>query len=189
MILIGILGRIGSGKDLFSEYLPEIAGDKKILVMRFSDLLKETLDLWNLPQTRHNLQYLAITMSRQFGEGVLTHAVKRRIESKEADIVILGGVRWESDVEFVRSFKKNYLVYIVADQKIRYERIKKRSEKIGEKNISFERFLAEDDEPTETHISDFGMSADVIIENNSSLKEYKAKIQDFYNTYLAKSSS
>ena len=181
MILIGITGEIGSGKDTFSDHFLKIS-DKKIVRMRFSDILKETLVQWSLPITRHNLQYLAIIMDREYGIGTLTNAIKERIKNQKADIVILEGIRWESDVDLLRSFEKSYLVYITADQEKRFERVKKRSEKIGENNLTIERFKTEDKEPTETHISKIGTGADLKIENNTTVEIFKSKIEDFYKS-------
>lgn len=182
MIVIGITGEIGSGKDTFSAHLIKIAKEKKIVRMRFSDILKETLDLWNIPLTRHNLQYLAIIMDKQYGKGTLTNAIRHKISSQTADFVILEGVRWLTDVPLIRSFELNYLIYITSEQEIRFKRVKKRAEKVDEKSLTINRFKLEDKEPTEIHISKIGKKADVKIENNKSLKEFLEKIENFYKS-------
>ena len=182
MIIIGITGEIGSGKDTFSNHLIKIAKGRKIVRTRFSDILKETLNLWSLPLTRHNLQYLAIIMDKEYGKGTLSNAIKERIKNQKADIVILEGVRWLTDVPLIRSFDKNTLVYITSSQKNRYERVKKRGEKDGEKSLTLERFKLEDKAPTETHISKIGKQADIKIENNSTVSDFKKKIEDFYKS-------
>lgn len=180
MIVIGITGEIGSGKDTFSNHFLKISKEK-VVRMRFSDVLKDTLTMWDLPLTRHNLQYLAVIMDRQYGKGTLTHAVKKRIERQKADIVLLEGIRWKSDVPLIRSFKKNFIVYITTDLKTRFERVKKRAEKVDEKSLTFKRFIIESKAPTETHISDIGRGADIKIENSGTLKEFKEKIEKVYD--------
>jgi len=180
MVIIGIVGEIGSGKDTFSSHFIKIANDKKIVRVRFSDILKQTLDLWSIPVTRHNLQYLAIIMDKEFGVGTLTNALRQAVIKEKADIVIIEGVRWLSDVPLIRSFEKNYLVYITSDQNIRYERVKKRGEKVDEKSLTIDRFRLEDKEPTETHILEIGKDADIKIENNKTLKEFIEEIKKIY---------
>lgn len=180
MIVIGITGEIGSGKDTFSNHLIKIAKGKKIIRTRFSDILKETLTLWDLPHSRHNLQYLAIIMDKQYGKGTLTHAISERIKKIKADIVLVEGVRWLTDVPLIRSFDDNRLVYITADLQKRFLRVKKRAEKVDEKSLTISRFRAEDKALTETHIERIGRSADVKIENNSSIATFKKKIETFY---------
>jgi len=69
----------------------------------FSDILRDTLDLWDLPHTRDHLQKIAIVMNAQmgFGDGVLSHAMRRRIMNDTADVTILDGVRWLGDEKMI----------------------------------------------------------------------------------------
>ncbi len=182
MIVLGIVGEIGSGKDTFSSHLIKIAKNKKIVRMRFSDILRQTLELWSLPLTRHNLQYLAVIMDKQYGKGTLTNALRQKIINQKADIVIIEGIRWLTDVPLIHSFERNLLIYITSNQEIRFKRVKKRAEKIDEKNLTISRFKAEDKAPTETQISKIGKKADIKFENNKSLKEFLEKIETFYKT-------
>lgn len=184
MIILGITGQIGSGKDTFSEHFLKIAKGKSIVRMRFSDLLRETLTLWSLPHTRHNLQYLAIIMDKEFGKGTLTNALYSRVKNQKSDIVILEGVRWKSDVELLRKFENNYLIYITADQKVRFKRVKNRNDKSGENNLTIDQFMLDDKEPTEIHISEIGTDADVKIENSGSISEFYNRIEDFYKSNI-----
>jgi dephospho-CoA kinase len=51
MIVLGLVGEKGSGKQTFSDFLKKAAKGKKIAHMRFSDILRETLELWSLELT------------------------------------------------------------------------------------------------------------------------------------------
>lgn len=190
-LVIGLTGEKGSGKQTFTDFLIQIAtsatpprNDKEnitIKQVRFSDILAETLELWDIPATRANFQKMAIVMNEGFGLGTLTHAVYTRISHSKANIIILDGIRWETDPEMLRKFPNNLLVYITADASIRYERLKKRGDKANEKNASFEQFMAEETAKTEIFIPKIGASADIKIENNRSLEEFRIKIEDLYN--------
>lgn len=185
MQIIGLVGEKGSGKETFGNFLMEAAIGKKVLRIRFSDILNYTLKLWDIPQTRENLQKLAVVMDTGFGDGTLTHSIKSQIESTVADIIILDGVRWETDEILVRNFPKNFLVYITADPKIRFKRLKVRQEKLNEAK-TFEQFIKEEAAKNELLIPKIGGRADVKIENNGSFEQLKKEVEKFYVFALAK---
>lgn len=180
-LIIGLVGEKGSGKETFGNFLIEFVQDKKIERVRFSDLLKDTLLLWDIPLTRENLQKLAVLMDNGFGEGILSHAIYQRVSQINADIVILDGVRWKTDEDLIRRFPKNLMVYITAKLKTRFERIKKRNEKVGEaKNYS--QFLKEEKAENELLIPKIGSRADIKIENNGNLRDLSTKAAAFSKT-------
>ncbi len=181
MIVIGLVGKKGSGKETFTKFLEEVS-DKEIAHVRFSDLLKETLELWSLSQTRENLQKLAVVMNQGFGEGTLSNAIFERLKNLKAEVIVIDGVRWESDVQMVRKFPKNFLIYITADLKTRYERLKKRGEKDGENATTFEQFVSEENAANELLIPKIGEGADFKIENEGSFEEFKKKVINLYSS-------
>jgi dephospho-CoA kinase len=176
-LVIGLVGEKGSGKETFGNLLQELLPDKKILRVRSSDVLVETLKLWDLEKTRENLQNLAIWMDEAFGDGTLSNVVYQRIQSLEADIVIFDGVRWETDVEMLNRFANHLLIYITAPLQNRFERLKKRQEKAFEETTSFEQFLFEENKKNELLIPKIGAKADIKIENATTLEVFKEKIK------------
>lgn len=186
-ILIGLVGEKGSGKETFVHVLRECLPNTSISHFRTSDILKKTLNIWNLPTTRRNLQDLAIVMDKHYGIGTLTKALAANIEQDSSDIVVFDSVRWHSDAEMVRSFDINFLVYITADVKTRYERTKMRKEKEGESSTSYNQFLEEERVGTELGIPQIGQTADLKIMNTGELTEFKAKVAKFCTAYLPKS--
>lgn len=178
-LLIGLVGEKGSGKETFGRLFQELLPDKKVDHIRFSDLLKETLNSWDISTTRENLQKLAVVMKDGFGPETLSHAIYEKLLKSGADIVLLDGVRWKSDEELTRRFNNNLMVYITADLMIRYERLKKRKEKEDEEDTSFEQFMKEEKTENELLIPVIGGRADIKIENNGSFEEYKQKISEF----------
>lgn len=178
-IIIGLVGEKGSGKETFGNLLQELIPEKKIVRIRSSDILSETLTLWDIPKTRENLQDLAIYMDQGFGKGTLSHAVFARIEKMDADIVIFDGVRWETDVDLIRKFPKNFLVYVTASLETRFERIKTRKEKAFEEGTTLKQFMHEEKKLTELQIPKIGKEADFKIENNTSLQDFKTQVKKF----------
>ena len=140
----------------------------------------ETLQAWEIPTSRANLQNLAIIMDEQFGKGTLTSATSKRIQNGKADVVILEGIRWATDVKMLKKFENSILVYVTADPKTRFERMRKRKEKVGEKDLTFERFKHEEKAKTETDIPKLGKKADFLIENNGTFEEFREKVREVF---------
>lgn len=177
--MIGLVGECGAGKSTFINFLKEmIVGS--VSRIGFSDILMETLCLWGIESTRGNLQKLAVVMNNSYGYGILSQAVFLKASQDESDIVIIDGIRWKSDVEMLKRFPSNLLIYITAGPKIRFERMRSRNEKIGENKKTFRQFLKEEKAPNEILIPRIGASdAEFQFKNIGSLDDFKEKIEEF----------
>jgi dephospho-CoA kinase len=185
-ILIGLVGEKGGGKGTFAKVLAEHVQGMHVERVGFGDFLKRGLAIWNLPDTRENLQKLSIAMNGVFGPDTLANAVRPSLAEHPADILVLDGVRWEADVRLVRSFPENFLVYITADPNVRYERTRLRKEKEGEGSATFEEFMAQEQVQTETLIPAIGKQADFSIINHAGLEEFGRQVQHFIDLHLAR---
>lgn len=184
MQIIGLVGEKGSGKDTFTHFLQDLIKQKKISHIRFSDLLKHTLKLWDLPMTRSNLQKMAQFLEEGFGPGTVARGIEVQIQKTDADIIILDGIRWKPDVELLKKFPSRTLVYITADPKLRFQRLKSRGEKDGEAGMSFKQFQKEEQAKNELLIPQIGGSADYKITNNTLIEDFKAEVEKFVNSKL-----
>ena len=173
--IIGIIGEKGSGKGTCVDLITKIAQQKNLTVecVKTSALLGETLTLWNIPHTRNNLQYLAIIMNTQYGDTTLSDALKNRIEKSNADVVLYESIRWKSDLDMIKSFENNFVLYVTAPVHIRYERTVSRGEKVDEKQASFEKFVADEKVATETEILTLSTHADYKIENTGTEEDLR----------------
>ncbi len=176
-LVIGLVGEKGSGKQTFVNFVKELFPSSSIRQVRFSDILAQTLMLWDIPQTRPNLQKLAIIMNDAFGATALASAAKFSMEDDPSDIIILDGIRRASELRLVKEMTNSIVIYITAEQELRYKRLKLRSEKVGEVGLSFEQFLKEEQSKAESEIPEISKKADVTLENNSSKEEFKNKIK------------
>ncbi|MBI2040218.1 AAA family ATPase [Candidatus Microgenomates bacterium] len=191
--VLGLIGEKGSGKQTFVNFLKEIAsasprndGERlTIRQIRFSDILAQTLIIWDLPITRTNLQKLSIAMNATFGETALANAAKFSAEGDTAEVIILDGIRRETELELVKRMDHHILIYITADQKLRYQRLKKRSEKVGEVGLTFDQFMAEEKSKAEEKILILGKFANLKIVNNGTLSDFEKKVNKFYYSYLS----
>lgn len=175
--IIGIVGEKGSGKGTFPKILTEVLPERKIVRTTFSDVLADTLNIWDLEKSRENYIKLVVAMNETFGEDVLARAVKKRIGGLVGDIIVVDGMRWMADLEMIKSLNGK-IVYITADPKIRYERTKARGEKAGENQTTFEEFMKQESAPTEIDIPKIAAQADFKIDNNGSVEELKQRLQD-----------
>jgi dephospho-CoA kinase len=182
-LVIGLVGEKGSGKQTFVNFFKELAPNLNIRQVRFSDILAQTLVLWDIPLTRPNLQNLAIVMNEKFGAEALANAAKFSIEGDSANIIILDGIRRAAELKLVKEMENSLVIYITASQDLRYQRLKLRSEKVGEIGLTFEQFLKEEESKAESEIPKLSDKADEKIENNSTKDEFKKKIEMIYSKY------
>jgi dephospho-CoA kinase len=187
MYLIGVVGQNGAGKSSFVQQL-KILSNNGIEVYKFSDLLSQTLGIWGIEKSRRNLQELPRVMEIGFGTGILSQATKRQIEKSQAQIIILDGVRWQTDYELVRSFRHNLLVSISANPQSRYDRLKTRGEKVSEHIMTRQQFDEEEQALSELQIPDISQQADVQLINDGSVDQFAASVVTFYRQYLLDSS-
>lgn len=181
--VIGVVGEKGSGKGTFVHILQTLS-TKSVECVKSSDVLADTLKLWDIPLTRSNLQQLAIIMNGKYGDTSLSHAVEQRIQHFSSSLVVYEGIRWPSDVEMIKKFPKHILVYVTAPAEIRYKRTLARKEKVGEGDATFEQFMEEEKVPTETQIVEIAKGADVKIENSGSKEDFEKGVKDFYEKFL-----
>jgi len=171
-LVVGLAGRIAAGKGEAAKYLSEKRGAR---VVRFSDILKDVLEVLSLPNTRPNLQALGSTLRAGFGDRILVDAMRKRIEKTASPFVIVDGVRYKEEADLIRSFKKNTLIFIDAPLKIRYQRVISRGTR-GEAKITLEEFRKSDEQETEASLEAIKKTADKVIENTSALKDFQNAI-------------
>ncbi|OYT43248.1 MAG: hypothetical protein B6U88_01510 [Candidatus Aenigmarchaeota archaeon ex4484_56] len=168
-MIIGVSGKIGAGKTTLVRYL----SNKGFNILGFSSLLREELKKSGMKETRENYIKLGNNLRKKYGDGYLAEKLAEKI--KEGNYV-LDGVRSEGEANILKKKlgKKFILIFIDADRNLRYNRIKQRQRDIDLK-MDFDRIEKED--------SDIGLNkckelADIIIENNQTIKEFYKKIDE-----------
>ena len=76
-LVIGLVGRIGSGKTAISEYLQKNYGARE---HRFSQILMDILDRLYLPHERTHLQNLGKILRAELGEEVIVNSFRQDLE-------------------------------------------------------------------------------------------------------------
>lgn len=162
--VVGLVGKIASGKGVVSDYLNRIYGAK---VYRFSDVLKDLLSKLGKPDTRDNLQALGLHLRQIFGDNVLADVVKEEVQEDGHSLIVVDGIRYWNEVEMIRSFKDNLIISVTTPLEVRYQRAASRATR-GEKKISFDEFKKNENSPTEQLIDEIALHADIKIENMGS---------------------
>jgi dephospho-CoA kinase len=187
-LVIGIIGAPLAGKETCANVLDQLLVEDGYRVSRhtFSDILRDTLTLWDIPHTRDNLQKMAIVMNAETGfhDGALSRAMRRRLMSDDADVAILDGVRWLGDEKMIRGLNddgiKSVFVYLTADPKVRYARLISRN-RVGEAATTWEDFSRQEKVRTEVDIPDIGSRAEITLENNyDDIEHFKRDINRVY---------
>lgn len=184
-LVIGIIGPALAGKETVADELERLlkADGHSVSRHRFSDILRDTLDLWGVPHGRDNEQPLAQLMDR-FAKGTLSHAVENRLAKDSSDVGILDGMRWYSDEAMLRGFSakeiKNVMIYVTASADRRYERLRKRN-RAGEAAITREKFDIQMQAENETYIPEIGARADIKLTNDyENIADLRRDVQAAY---------
>lgn len=168
-IIIGIVGKNGSGKDSVADYLVEKYSARKLV---FSDMLREALSIFidNEKIGRVDMAWFATEMRERYGEGVLALGMRKRVLLSQEDIVVLSGLRDSGELEMLRSFENNCLIAIDAKVETRWKRLQGRNSKADDV-VSFEDFIKREALETEKGIDGLIIKADYLITNDGTQEE------------------
>ena len=119
-MLIGLTGRISSGKGEIVEFLKK----KGFQYLTLSQVIRDEAEKISLPITRESLQDFGNLLRKYDGNSAL---IKRLIGKADfPNNTIIDGIRNTGEVEELRKMKDFVLISIDAPQKIRFERVLKR---------------------------------------------------------------
>lgn len=183
-VVIGLVGKQGSGKNTFVEYLKKELPNKRIEQVRSGSggVLDAFLNIAGVPVVRENQQKMAKGLREYFGDDFISEAVGSKIRKTNADIVFFDAVRWRSDESVVRKFSKHILVFIHADKDIRFERLVNRL-RGDEKELTREQFEKAELASTEVEIDSISLSADFSIVNNESIDALVSDVKFFIDKF------
>lgn len=181
-IIIGFTGLMASGKDEARKYLEEKHGAKSL---KFSSIMRDILKRLNIEISRYNLSAVSLCLRETFGEDLFAKVIAADAAEAEIEMVVIDGVRRLADIIHLSKLPGFCLISIEADPKIRYERMIKRGENVGETEKTFEIFLADHQAETELTIPEVMAKADFVINNDgdfanlySQIDKIVAKIQN-----------
>jgi len=174
-IILGFVGEISSGKGTACQYLKEKYNAPSY---RFSTMLRDILDRLYLDINRKNMQNLSKIIRDEFGQDTLAKVIAEDVKNDPAKIITVDGIRRLPDIKYLREIDGFYLIYLTADQKIRYNHIIARSENIDDQNKTFEQFKKDEQAEAEQQIKETASTADFTIKNNGTFKELYQELEN-----------
>jgi dCMP deaminase len=172
--IIGLAGRMGAGKGTAVEVIQEFMdGICTVSTHRTSDPLNKFLQESGIEVSRQNQQLFSKNIRAAFGEYTFGNTIKQRALRDAAKLVCIDGIRRPLDVVVLRDLNAP-LILVDADPKVRFERIKTRDDRVGEKDMTWEQFLERDDAESEQAIAT--LPADFKIDNSGDMYEIKVQI-------------
>lgn len=180
-IIIGLVGETSSGKDTVANYLEKEYGAN---LRRFANPIKDTLSIYFDKLSRKDQQWMYLAFKERFGDDILCRAMRKRLATDNSKIVVINGMRMPCDYDFIKSYPNSHILYVTADQKIRWERARKRKEKTDD-DIPFDKFQEMDTKETEVHIPEIGAKADKTIVNEKDLEYLLSETDKFMEEIMA----
>ncbi len=167
-VVVGIVGEIAAGKGVAAKHLQEKYGAE---VFKFSSSMRDCLKRLHIEQTRENLQLFSKITREAFGQDLYSKTIALDAAESDAPMIITDGIRRSSDIVELSKLPYFHLVAIVADERIRYERVKARNENPGDAEKTWEQFAKEAQAETEVTIRDVAAKAEFTVENNGTLAD------------------
>ena len=176
-LIVGLIGQKFSGKSTFVKIAREVAPHLAISHLKNSDILTAMLREGSIPITNINLHKVANFMRQEFGDHSLANAMKERVgrelKQNTQGIIFLDGLRWDADIELLRSYTLNRLVYITTDDLDQLvKRAHNRRERPDEAGMSTAILAKLRMNSTEADIARLGAQADYTIPNNRSEADF-----------------
>ncbi len=186
-LILGLVGRKGSGKGTVANILAERYGAK---VFRFSAVLADILRRMALEETHDNLIRLSEILRHEFGEDVLRHAIMAQIERDGGDLIVLDGLRRIEDLKGFEALGTFKILNVTAPLELRYKRITVRDEKAKETEMTFDEFVRmQTSAPTEVTIADVEARATYHIDNSGTQDELASKVEEIVRVLQASQNS
>lgn len=179
MKIIGLAGTNGSGKDTVAHLLKEKHG---YLFADATTMLGDELTRRGLAHERVNKAALSAEWRREHGMGVIVDKAVELYKAGNYEGVIVGSLRHPGEADRVHALGGK-VIWVDAEQQIRYNRITNVNRGRVEDKKTFEQFRAEEDvEMTQSgdaatlNMGAVKERADIFIENNGNdidaFKEY-----------------
>lgn len=179
--VIGLMGRIGSGKGTVAKILVNDYGFKSIIM---GDLVREEVLSRGLKPTREVTTRISTELLTKDPAYFIKKAVKKIKESSH-DKWLIDGVRRPLDVkEFRKAFSKIYFIKVAVKPRNRFERMKLR----GRPGFpsTFKKFQEHERlEDERFNLSETLSKADYVLDNNGSIDELVDKTHELMDSLLS----
>lgn len=174
-MIIGLTGPLATGKGTITEYLVKQHGAKAV---KFSQPLRDMINRCYVKETREAMSKLAELMRGEYGNDILVRTLIQDLEKMDVPIAVFDGIRYFDEFNALKE-RDDFVMWAVdTDLRVRHQRIVQRGENAGEADLTLEQFTKQHDLPTEQAIPDLMKEADATINNNGTMDELYAQIDE-----------
>ena len=179
MRVIGVVGFPASGKG----EVAAIAKDLGIPVVVMGDVIRDAVREEGLPPTDENLGAVANRIRREEGMDAVARRCIPLIESQKSDIVLVDGIRGDSEVQVFRSHFPDFI--LIGIQSSPGERLARMSSRGRSDDLKERQDLRHRDERE----LNWGLGralagADIVIPNEGSLESFRAEVRNLFSRFL-----
>ncbi|MDO8461021.1 MAG: AAA family ATPase [bacterium] len=178
--IIGITGAFGSGKSTAAVFF-ESEGFKKVILSSFLEEEAKKRDFQVI--TREILQDIGNEWRKKYGSNILAKKALDFIKKERIKLVVIDGIRNVGEIDELRKYHRFILLAIIADRKVRFDRLVKLKRR---EILTWELFTKLDrrdlglgQKSTGLQVAACQALADVFIENNPGIEEFKNKLEKF----------
>lgn len=176
MKIIGVIGRIGSGKDELAKELKRRCG---IPLLSTGDIARELAEEQGIDKSRANLHEISRQAIDEHGKGFFIKQLIRKIEAEDWQAASITGIRLPHDPDMLREhFGEDFLLIHVqvSDPNVRFERVKRRADPRDPQTYA-EFLQQEQEEEQRFHLSETLKKANMTLHNDGSLEDFHREIQ------------
>jgi dephospho-CoA kinase len=141
-------------------------------------MLRDILDRVYVEQSRHNIQELSTFLRATYGQDIMSKVIARDVAADPNDIVVVEGIRRPTDITYLKEMPGFHLIFVDADQRVRYERITARGENSDDTTKTFEAFQKDESAEADRLIADIAEEAEYVIDNNGDLDSFYTQAEN-----------
>ena len=123
------------------------------------------------------MSLLSTVLRQNFNEDLFAKVITENVKNDPNNIIVVEGIRRMADIKYLMELDNFILTRVVADSKIRYERLIKRTENPGDTKKTYEDFLRDHKLETELQIPEVMKRAVATIDNNDDVNVLYKQIE------------
>ncbi len=179
IMIIGLSGTLSAGKDTVAEYLVNQKGFDHVSL---SEILRGIARERNIEPNMVNLTKLGNSLINTHGEGYLVDKASEKVDFDRN--LVISSVRQPAEIDKIKSRPNSYVVFVDADAKIRFERLRARG-RTGDSETLEEFTKLErkqsDGKSGGMNLNECKRKSDFVLENNGTREEFLARIENLFD--------
>jgi dephospho-CoA kinase len=177
--IIGIVGPIRSGKTTASTHLRD---QHEYVVASNSEILKRICGGLILPASRQNLKRVGDAIFEVLGNETLA---RFRVANLGESNIVVDGIRYFEEVDFYRKNASFKLISLQASEDVRFERAMALIQQGKDYAMARDEFASLGAARSEAQVPMITQLADCILENNGTMAEFAAKLDDLLDGWTS----